>query len=160
MSKTYVLSKWNYGELILCQLTGVFAWVFIVPMVNSETGSVDLKQSTRIFMGVTLVLTSYLYFCPNPLISLGILTVSRILLQAVNTIVWINIAKLYPPKVRSSLTGLTTGLITMPQPILTFLTEWLSKKPHYYLTSLLMAIYSYGLIGAMLVPKEVLNFDL
>ena len=145
---------------MLSQLTGVFAWVFIVPMIHSETGGVNLRQSTRIFMSIILVLTSYFYFCPNPVTSLGILTVSRILMQVVNTIAWINITKVYPPKVRSSLTGLTTCLVMIPLPIFTFLTEWLSKKSHYYLTSLLMAVYVYGLLGAIFVPNEVPNFDL
>ena len=154
-SKTYILSKWDYGKLMMSQLTGVLAWFFIIPTINSTTGGVNLRRNALAMFIILLFLVSWLYLCPTPLLAVGILAACKMLSQAINTSVWINISKMYSPRIRSSLIGLTTCLMALPLPVFPYLVELLSKESHYYVTSLIMGVYLYGFIGALLAPKVV-----
>ena len=151
--KTYYVTKSDYVKLLVAQIAGVITLFVSFPILKLK---ISLKYQSLFCFSLSVILVSFLYFCPDIYIVFALMTVMRVAMQIINISSTLALIQLnVPTRVRGLIVGSGQVLRNSLLPINIFFTQALSKKSQHYVTSLTLFALLLGLAAAVFVPQNI-----
>ena len=151
--KTYLLKGNDYLTLLWFQIGGdFFAFLTFILVYKFNVG---VKLTVFIGYVVCIVATGFLYSCPDIWVAIFLESVVYVMGTVISSLSWLSLSGLLPTNIRTSLFGICTFIMYIPVPISPFLIQVFAKESQHLVTSTCMVFISIGLIGSIILPKEI-----
>ena len=148
----HYLKTEDYLKLLMSSTIEFLSILLIIPLLLCE---VSVRNTNLAAYGVSWITTLFLYFCPQLILALVIITIENIAITAASLIQLIGLSGILPTKVRATLFGLANFIMYLTLPATPYLTQHLAKWSQYYFTSVNLAFMTLGFIGALLIPRKL-----
>jgi len=150
--KSYELVTRDYLAMLAIQSTDFLAVIVMCIVLICDW---SLKFATLSCYGISILYICGLYFCPDLYVALGLVGMTKMLIQGPNILMWIKLSGLFPTKIRTSLFGICTFMMYLILPITPYLVQTLSKYSQHYVTSVSVGFLALGFISGLILPWRI-----
>ena len=150
--KKYLLDTSDYIAMAVAALVET---LIVFPIYFFVRHEIPLKPGAAVSLGVAALLTSLLYLCPPVMVALLLVVAAKIVKQGANSAMFLQMAGLYPTRVRTTLFGIGTFVMYMTIPASPYLIQVLSKHSQHLVTTVSLAFILTGFMGAILLPSKI-----